>query len=404
MQTLSRRNFILAGSAAFGVYAYQRGLRYPRLGFEHRALPDHLSSGSISIALQHAIFSSRATQTDKIGVRAIAPEPEVTLHASDGETLNLQISNLSPAAKLAISGNPKVSVFEEIHGTKRTLAIKFSGNQIIKLSWRLAEQEGAYFAVIGDTGGGLELEWLLHRAEQLGAQFLLHLGDFNYGENEYDRAIQLFEASPFPCYVSIGNHDYNDSGLIYQQFLQQIGPMNHAFSLAGTRFVNLDSAVDFFPASAGRRGDLFDNLQLDQTKYFDQVVFTHRPFKDPRAGRDHVIGGVGEIAWLHKKVVALGAQEILTGHVHRSAELDFEGLQQWTVGEGLGFQDIAHQKQVATMLMGTVELGKKVVYQWHAINMPWASHTSPTHEVKLKLEQPHSKLEWYKRKLQGLRS
>jgi len=404
MPSLSRRNFILAGAAAFGVYTYQRGLRYPRLGFEHRALPNRLNLGSVSIALQHAIFSSQAAQVDKINLRAIAPEPEVTLNATKGESFRFQISNLSPTAKLKIIGDPNVSVDEESHGTKRTLAIKFNGEQSITLSWQLVEREGAYFAVIGDTGGGLELEWLLHRAEQLGAQFLLHLGDFNYGENEYDRAIELFEASPFPCYVSIGNHDYNDSGLIYQQFLQQIGPMNHTFTLAGTRFVNLDSAVDFFPASAGRRGKLFNELQLDQTKHFDQVVFTHRPFKDPRAGRDHVIGGVGEIAWLHKKIVTLGAREILTGHVHRSAELDFEGLQQWTVGEGLGFQDIVYQKQVATMLMGTVELGKQVNYQWHAINMPWTSHTSPTHEIKLKLEQPHSKLEWYKRKLQGLQS
>ena len=402
MPTLSRRSFILAGSAAFGIYAYQRGLRYPRLGFEHRTLPDHKTSGSLSVALKHAIFSPQSTDNNKLNLRSIAPEPEVTLHARQGESLQLQLSNLSPTAKLQISGDPRVTVLEEKFGTKRVLALKFNGEQSIELKWRLAEREGAYFAVIGDTGGGLELEWLLHRAEQLGALFLLHLGDFNYAEDEYNRAIELFESASFPCYVSIGNHDYNDSGLVYQQFLDQIGPMNHSFSLAGTRFVNLDSAVDFFPASAGRRGDLFDQLRLDHTQYFDQVVFTHRPFKDPREGRDHVIGGVGEIAWLHEQVLALGASDILTGHVHRSAELDLEGLQQWTVGEGLGFQDIVHQKQVATLLMAKVELGKQVSYQWHAINMPWSSHTSPTHEVKLKLEQPPSKLQWYRRKIQGL--
>ena len=175
--------------------------------------------------------------------------------------------------------------------------------------------------------------------------------------------------------------------------------MNHAFSFAGTRFVNLDSAANFFPASSGLRGRLIDELQQDATQFQDHVIFTHRPFEDPRPGRSHDISGIGEIDWLSGAIKNLGADAILTGHVHRSAELDFRGIHQWTAGEGLGFEDIVHQKQVAKILMAKVERGQKVTYKWQALNMPWLAHTSHTHEVKLIKEQPREKLDWYRQEI-----
>jgi hypothetical protein len=395
----SRRNFLLACSAGAGLYVYHRGLRYPRLGFEHRSPPSQFSLRETSVKLEHAIVARDNADHAPTSLRAIAPEPTIHLQSLAQEKLTLEVTNIATDSRLEVSGSSHASVHENISGINRKLEIAIGAEQSINLAWRVADQEGAYFAVIGDTGGGHELQWVLQRAEKLGAQFLLHLGDFNYSEGEYGRAIELFKAAPFPCYVSIGNHDYNASGLIYHQFLNQIGPMNHSFTLAGVRFVNLDSAADFFPASAGRRGDLIENLKQDQTEHFDQVVFTHRPFQDPRAGQDHVIGGIGEIDWLHNQILALGAKDILTGHVHRSAELDFAGLHQWTAGEGLGFEDIVHQKQVAKLLMGKIELGSRVTYQWQALDMPWASHLSPTHEIKLQKEQSKSKLDWYRQKV-----
>jgi predicted phosphodiesterase len=347
------------------------------------------------VDLEHAIYVDQP-DSQSINLRAVAPEPTVVVMAVKSGPYVLEVSNLSPSLILNAEGDGLLSVQEKIQGTHRTIQLALETDQSIKLNWKLAEQDGAKFAVIGDTGAGKELEWVLRRASELDAQFLLHLGDFNYSKGEYDRAVELFNSAAMPCYVSIGNHDYNDSGLIYQQFINEIGPMNLSFTVAGTRFANIDTAADFFPASSGQRRKLFDDLLADQSDFDDQVFFTHRPFYDVRPGEDHIIGGIGQIEWLQKSIRNCGCRELMTGHVHHSAETDLQGLRQWTVGEGLGFEDILNQKQVARMLLGTVERGRKVSYQWAAINMPWWAHLSPTHETKLKRYHTLDKLEWYR--------
>ena len=376
-------------------------MRYPRLSFEHVPYPNLIDLPSASILLDQVIYLRPNANDIVAQFRAIAPEPALQVQSAGPTRLALQVNNIASNAILEVTGTPRVSINESIEGINRSLEINFTGEQAVHLKWKLPEQEGLQFAIIGDTGAGLELEWVLQRVNQLGAQFLLHLGDFNYSEGEYDRAIELFGSAPLPCYVSIGNHDFNASGLIYRKFLDQIGPMNHSFVFAGTRFVNLDSAADFFPASSGRRGRLFHQLAQDQTTYSDHAFFTHRGFKDPRTGKDHVIGGIGEIDWLHTQIQQLGGDAILTGHVHRSAELDYNGIHQWTIGEGMGYQDIIHRQLMSKLLMGQVEVGKKISYQWQPLNLPWGAHLSPTHEIKLKLEQPPATLEWYRQILKS---
>lgn len=395
---ISRRRFVMASAVAgIGAYTYHRGLRYPRLSFEHLAYANSVSvSTSVIAEMRDAILIRSNTDNSSVLFRSIAPEPSLILKNQISSKLSIKVQNIATNATLKTIGSNSVKVHEIINGLERDIEVSFVGESEIHLQWQIPEQNGTRFAVIGDTGGGSELTWALKRVARLDVDFLLHLGDFNYSDGEYDQAIKQFNSSQIPCYVSIGNHDFNDSGLVYQKFIDQIGPMNHAFSFAGTRFVNIDSAADFFPASAGRRGDLFDNLETDKSQYFDQVYFTHRPFQDPREGQDHVIGGIGEIDWLHQNLHYLGCENLLTGHVHKSAELDYKGIQQWTIGEGLGFEDIIHQHQTSQLLIGTVEAGEKVNYQWLAIEMPWSYHTSPAHEIKLKLEHPDSKLEWYR--------
>jgi len=402
----NRRNFLLA-TALFGSigYTYHRGLRYPRLGFEHRLATSSATGQFATVEFSDAILRNAKAYTknkissrDDLQFRAIAPEPSISLIMLKSGSFRVEISNITPNASLKVEGEPKTKIDEQATATNRYLKISGKAGQALTLRWNL-EQTGANFAVIGDTGAGLELKWALQRAHQLGAQFLLHLGDFNYGPNEYNRAIELFESAPLPCYVSIGNHDYNDSGLIYQHFLDNIGPMNHSFSVAGTRFVNVDTAVNFLPASGGQRGRLFDYLRQDTKNYDDNVFFTHRPFVDIRPGQDHTISGIGEMDWLATQIKGCGRSHFLCGHVHRSGETDYKGLRQYTAGEGLGFEDIVHQKQVSKLLLGTVELGQPATYKWHHLDMPWAMHRSHKNETKLIAEHSISKLQWYKQML-----
>jgi hypothetical protein len=394
----SRRRLLLASAmAAGGGYAVHRGLRYPTLSFEPLRLDQLASRDGAQIQLRDAIITQN---TESLSLRATAPEPSLSI-TGRAKQLTFTLSNISSKAILSIEAPAQAKLNETIEGTNRLLSIDSHSDEDIRLKWSIASDEGYKFAVIGDTGGGDELDWALRRAAQLNALFMLHLGDFNYGNDEYDRAIKLFQASPTPCYVSIGNHDFHDDGLIYQKFRAQIGPMNHAFVLGGTQFINVDTAADFFPASRGLRGELFRSLRKEPQGVSDRVFFTHRPLRDPRPHDDHVVGGIGEANWLKQNISALGGNKLLTGHVHHSAELNIGEIKQWTAGEGLGYEDIVLQRQVANMLIGQVEPNAEVVFDWVDLNLPWKLHTSHTNEKKLIKDQRHKQLEWYKTLLES---
>lgn len=395
---VNRRHVLLGGVALLGgVYVNSRGLRYPRLNFEPEALSPQVIDQHFSAKLDGAIENTAhvAHQGTSSALRAISPEPKILISINAASPINFTINNIAESATIKVTA-AGIDLNEEVHGITRSIELKSNRSQDVLVEWFLSEQDGANFAVIGDTGAGLELEWCMARAQQLGADFLLHLGDFNYVDGEYERAIQLFHDAPLPCYVTIGNHDFNESGWIYEKFVRQIGPLNHSFSFAGTQFLNIDTALDFFPAHSGLRGEMLGCIESNKKRFFDHVCFTHRNFVDPRPGQDHTIGRAGERRWLADKLNDIGVKRVLTGHVHRSAESEYRGLEQYTVGEGMGFEDIVHEEKVAQLIMGRVEKGKEVTYKWESMNMPWKLHTSPEHEEKLIKEHSPAKLKWYR--------
>lgn len=382
-----------------GAYINHRGLRYPRLSFEPRPLSLSRDNPVASLSLQNFIFTDNG-EAEAIGIRAIAPEAQLAVTPSSSP-LTISINNIAHNSVLRISGSATAQISEDITGINRTLLISNGQKKDIVLKWALPQNDEATFAVIGDSGGGDELGWCIRRASQLGANFLLHLGDFNYGKGEYEAAINQFHNSPIPVFVTIGNHDFNDSGLVYHKFREQIGPMNNAFSIAGCRFTNIDSAASRFPVYAGHRAQLIKQLKKTQQDFSDQVFFTHKPFEDTRAGEDHTMSGIGEIDWVHDNMLDLGVNDLLCGHVHRSTEIEFDGIRQWTSGEGLGFEDIRYQQQVARLLMADVQRGAKINYRWEPLNMPWHLHTSPTHLPKLRKRGLLEQLEWFEQLMQS---
>ena len=390
---ITRRRLLTGGALlSLGLYSHQRGLRYPRLSFEHKEREPVVSTESFELHLTDCIATSSGS------LRAIAPEPNIAIR-NNSTAHSIKLLNIANNAELSVNTEAENYIEEEIQGTHRIVHIDAKAPQSIGLSWSLPVNDGFEFAVIGDTGGGSELAWCLKRAHQLGAQFLLHLGDFNYTDGEYDQAIEKFNTSELPCYITIGNHDFHDNGLIYDKFLDDLGPMNHAFELAGTRFINIDTAADFWPAHSGMRGALFNTLKQRKPFEGDQIIFTHRPLKDPRPHDDHEIHGIGAIDWLSEQTKELGIGTFLNGHVHHSAELDFRGLRQITIGEGLGHENLVLQKSVAKIMMAKVEPKKALEHRWVDLDMPWSEHQSSTHIKKLKYDRRHKQLEWYKQTL-----
>ncbi len=393
----SRRAFLLGAAALTGVasvaYITQRGLRFPRLTLSPAEPLHELQGKYATLAIEGAIFVAPSPNSADVRIRAIQPELKLTvLNALD--EIKLELDNIPPSAILEIPQCARAQITESINGLRRLLTIKPSKPEKLDVVWRFADERKVVFGVIGDSGGGDELPWCLARAAELGAEFMLHLGDFNYTRGEYDLAIEAFRNAAIPTYVTIGNHDFNDSGLVYQHFLSHVGRFNHRFTVAGTEFLNIDTSANFFPTKGGQRGRFIAELERNSKP---KIAFSHRPFVDIRPGHDHNLGSVAEANWLHETFQQIACDTYLCGHVHKSGETDVNGLQQWTVGEGLGYEDWVARKPVSQLLMGVVEPLTPPRFTWASLDMPWSVHTSPKHLEKLLKEQPAEAVDWFHR-------
>lgn len=386
MTDKKRRSLLkIAGASTLGLigYSYYQGLRFPPLRWNISPIDALVKLDHYDASLKDVMFLE--TRNNQTRLRAFAPEPEITLMPNDSEQVSIVINNVHPKATLKHEGITRLH--ETINGITRHLIFYIEENKTAQLKWEFPNPESYTFATIGDTGGQAELEWCLKRSHELGAEFMLHLGDFNYMKGDYDRAIYNFYNSPIPCYVTIGNHDFKDDGAVYHKFREQISAMNHQFSLGGIRFANIDTAANFLPVDSGYRGELMKTMIAEKDQYRDTVVFTHRPLKDPRPNEDHDIGGVGEIEWFADALKKAGVDKMLCGHVHMQAEVDYEGILNIVSGQGLGHADFMVRKPIAQILMGTVQPGEKVAYKWEDLNMPTLMHCERRHFKQLELNQ-----------------
>ena len=382
---LSRRKFfIYSGLATVGtlLYSYFRGIRYPVLSWEPKKWSNTFSSEKFD-ATYTDLFHTSNSDTEK-KFRAYAPEPKIQLSCNTDTDFKVSINNIAKDAKLVVIDGNQENITEQIVGITRQLTFSASSLDTFSLQWQLPELNNYSFAAIGDTGGDKELGWCIQRAHDLGARFLLHLGDFNYQESDYDNAIKLFTEAPIPCYISIGNHDFNESGLIYQQFLKQIGPLNNSFSIGKTRYINIDTAANFLPYSSGQRGKLLRELENDPTNYEDNVVFTHRPVHDPQPAHireesgDHDIGSVGETKWLISSLKKIKATTLLSGHIHIFDRSTYQGIDNIIVGQGLGHQDLlVNNNDISKIALGNVDASGRVNYEFPSLKMPMESHCHP---------------------------
>ena len=383
---MKRRTFIksIVGiSSLLGIsYSLWRGIRYPRISLEKPKLANEYSDDEIALQLADCMvckneqyFQQFETNNATIFLRAFAPEPQIEiLGSTNGHTL--VVNNISPDAVL----NSSAPLTETKKGITRIIEIPATKTSI-SMEWKLSYPNGYQFASIGDSGGAEELEWCIQRAHTLGAHFFLHLGDFNYQASDYDFAINNFINAPIPCYVTIGNHDFRDVGNIVHKFLDDIGPLNNAFIIENTRFINLDTAASFLPVSGGQRATIMREIMADKHPYDDTVLFTHRPFYDPRPDQDHDLGNVFEKKWLVKSLKEAKIDTLIAGHIHSFFDTESEGIRIIISGQGLAHEDLIHKRQVAKLLMGSVTPGEKVDYDTEELAMPFELHCHP-HTIK----------------------
>lgn len=374
---LTRRRFLLmAGcglAAAGGGYTYVRGLRFPPLDLVGDGPTTAWKAGGTAVSARGAFF--KAMDDGAFLFRAFVPEPVFKV-GGDGGAVRIKVENLHRDARLDAQGAP-ASLDEEKDNLERTVSLRPAAGSQVGFSWRFPKQEQFRFAAIGDSGGGTELHWVLKRAAQFGADFLLHLGDIYYEKGDLERASGHFRDADIPAYSAIGNHDFNDNGHAeYPRFHRLIGPGSFIFRLGGIEFVTFDTAAMFFPADRGRRGQIVNGLKpIDANAGIrDRVAFTHMPLRDPDTKRGHAVGRAAEARWLRERLLSTGTKNLLVGHIHIKDEFDDHGLHTYISGQGLAHADLIVNHAYAQILLGDVTPARPVAYQWQPLKMPFNWH------------------------------
>ncbi len=356
-------------------FSYVQGIRYPPLQFVSEEASTHVYVNGVQADAEGAIFQS-ITDDGALMFRAFVPEPRLTVRARSGQVWRVILKNVHAGALLSSTAN-EGRWSEQRNNLMRTVAGQSQTEEAVHFAWRLPTPERFRFAAIGDTGGNKELLWVLRRAADLDADFLLHLGDFNYDPGDFERALRAFEAASIPSFIAIGNHEFHSGWRsTHERFTQTIGPLNSAFTLGGVQFVNIDTAADFWPPHRGARMRLLQELPVvvEGGPIHEYVVFTHRPLADPDPVRSHDINGLGEADWLRERLLGLGVKKLLVGHIHIKEEYDDGGLHTFVTGQGLAHADLSVGKPVAEILIGDVERGRPVQYHWEPLNMPVDAH------------------------------
>lgn len=327
----------IGGFLGLGFFIF--GLRLPPLQWEPAARPTEMESLDGTFYAEGQDVTYVRSEEGALVFRASTPSPTLIISAKETTTAKVVLQNVHPDTLPGSVGPTRVE------GLTRYYEFEIEPGIGVLIQPRFDRERAAFrFAAIGDTGGGVALSWALQRAEALGADFLLHLGDIEYQQGDMERAAIALNAANIPTYTCIGNHDFHDGlDLVHKRFTELIGPRNSMFDLGGVRFLNLDTAADTWPADGGERGALMDSLLAAGFPAEQElIVFTHRPLNDPRpsAGEDgHGIGHGAEVDWLLQSYQTLGADALLHGHIHET-HIDYaNGIPAYIVGNGLNLTE-----------------------------------------------------------------
>jgi predicted phosphodiesterase len=329
----------LAVGGFLGLGFFGFGLRLPPLQWEPSTRATQMESPDGTFFVEGSGATFVRAEGNTLVFRASTPTPMLIVSSKTTTTAHVVLQNVHPDAL------PGPVAPERTEGLTRFYELEIGPGLGLLIQPRLDVEKADFrFAAIGDTGGGIPLNHALQRAEDLGADFVLHLGDIEYQEGDMERAAVALNAANIPTYTCIGNHDFHAGlDLVHRRFTELIGPRNSFFDLGGVRFLNLDTAADTWPSNGGDRGALMEMLltsEFPQDK--ELVVFTHRPLDDPRASAgedDHAIGHSGEVDWLRESFLELGADALLHGHIHETHSNVVDGIPTYIIGNGMNLPE-----------------------------------------------------------------
>jgi predicted phosphodiesterase len=267
-------------------------------------------------------------QPEHFTLRAWAPTPTIQVIKPDGDgQVTLRLENLPRRVHLDASG----PVDEDHQGLTRTL--RFAPRVTRHLAFTDPERE-VTFAVLGDTGDSAIFSAALRLAASAGADFLIHVGDLIYRDEQIANIATILATSPLPVFVVRGNHDYRSPVRI--SFMHRLAPPYYSFQMGGATFIILDNGADYLPTFWRRSTQyrwLTDALRVAR----DGPLFVamHIPPFDPRTGPQQAPMHDKSFAQrLMRDFVRAGVDAVLTGHVHASYTWVRGGIPYVVSGEG----------------------------------------------------------------------
>lgn len=343
-----------------------RVLRFPPLQFEVEDRPRSFAAPGGWTVQAHGAYL-REVGPDGPAFRAFVPSPRLEIGGPPGP-FALALENVHPAATGGLTGAGTVAV----DGVARRIVGELAEGCLQTAEFTFPERSEYRFLAVGDTGAGDGLRTTLAFADELGADFVLHLGDFFYGGAGEQNVGPSLRSSRLPVFAACGNHDFHGGRRSRRRpaaFVREVGPLSSWFRIAGVDFLNLDTAAGFLPFGGGARGRVLREIAAVRAAdaaagaRAPLVVFCHRPLLDPRrAAGARAMGGLdrfGEGAYLARRLSALGAGVILAAHVHQSWEFEAFGFRTLLAGEGLG-REVPHLNAV----LGRFTHGRLPEFSW----------------------------------------
>ena len=258
-------------------------------------------------------IQSESDGTESIVIRALSPQPKVTVKGDHAGTISLLIENINPdfyAKSTAENNLPMTKVaantlkIDVAMSAKDTITI-----DPVKLSG--TDTMGKYkYIILGDNRDGYDtFGQIIQQVNGEDPVFVIDNGDlvFSGKSNQYRLFDQMLSKISTTVLTAPGNHDIRGNGR--DTYTMLYGPAYYSFDFADSHFVFLDSSPGWVEKQA-ISDEQYTWLEKDLKKAQDKRIFviTHIPPQDPRSDvtANEIPNYVNEVKntgnWLEQKL------------------------------------------------------------------------------------------------------
>ncbi len=200
---------------------------------------------------------------------------------------------------------------------------------LIYTSFYGGDREQFEFVVIGDSQGKPGLDSLVGNFDDLGVDFVIHLGDSVplAREGLFQEFMSTINKLNCTFHMTPGNHDVKGNDSLYYSYF---GAGDYYFDRGGFRFISLDTS------SQDISEDQFAWLEntLRDSGPLEVIVFTHVPPYNPLPHIPHSLRNQSTSVRFMDLMSQQGVRLVLSGHVHLFNSTKIKEVQYLVSGGG----------------------------------------------------------------------